>query len=1104
MTSIGDRAFYNYDSLTSVTIPEGVTSIGDYAFYGCSALTSITIPGSVTSIGDDAFCYCSNMKDVFYIGTQAQWDKIRIGGNNWCLLTGATRHYMASADDVCTITVVPAAHGEVTVDRTVVAKGSTVTVTATPEGGYQLGALMVDGKEITGNTFTVTGNHILTAEFRKPYDTERMGACGTNAFWALTADGVLHIYGSGPMQDYTASSSAPWYSYRNEITSCAVEDGMTSIGNYAFYGCSKLTGITIPDSVTSIGNYAFYGCSKLTIITIPEGVTSISCRAFYNCSALTSITIPGSVTSIIYEAFYNCSNLKDVFYIGTQAQWDNISIGSDNTPLTNATLHYVASSDDVGTLTVVPAEHGTIIIRSQAAKGETVSVTANPKVGYKADVILVDGTEITGNTFTVTGNHTVTAVFSKAYDAQWSGKCGDAVSWALTDDGVLHIFGLGQMADYTSSSSAPWYSHTSEITSCEMEDGVTSISGRAFYNCSALTSITIPDGVTSIGSYAFNGCSKLTSVTIPEGVTSIGDYAFYGCSALTSITIPDGVTSIGNYAFYGCSKLTGITIPEGVISIGISTFNGCSALTSVTIPEGVTSIGNYAFYNCSALTSITIPEGVTSIGYYAFYGCSALTSVTIPEGVTSISRYTFHACSALTRITIPGSVTSIGDSAFFGCLNLVSVLYFGTEEQWNNISIGSDNPYLTSATRYYVASVDDLCTLTVVPAEHGDIIISNSQVAKDEMISVIANPETGYKADMILVDGKEITGNTFTVTGNHTVTAVFSKAYDAQWSGKCGDAVSWALTDDGVLHIFGLGQMTDYTPSKSMPWYSHTSEITSCEMEDGVTSIGGYAFCNCSALTSITIPDGVTSIGNYAFYGCSKLTSVIIPGSVTSIGICAFRYCRALTDITLHEGVASIGDSAFDSCSKLTSVIIPGSVTSIVRSTFIDCSALTSVTIQDGVTSIGNYAFNGCSKLTSITIPGSVTSIGDYAFRYCSNMKDVFYIGTQAQWDKISIGSSNTPLTDATRYYVSVAATVQTNGTQIDICVQSKTAGNVLVAFYDQQTGQLNCVRTFAMNIGMTNIAIDTAALGMEGYRAKVIMVNSDYIPVGIAAEIRK
>ncbi|MCH5151025.1 MAG: leucine-rich repeat domain-containing protein, partial [Spirochaetales bacterium] len=194
--------------------------------------------------------------------------------------------------------------------------------------------------------------------------------------------------------------------------------------------------------------------------------------------------------------------------------------------------------------------------------------------------------------------------------------------------------------------------------------------------------------------------------------------------------------------------------------------------------------------------------------------------------------------------------------------------------------------------------------------------------------------------------------------------------------------------------------------------FSDCSSLTSITIPNGVTSIGSNAFQNCSSLTSITIPDSVTSIDNsafsgcsrltsitipsnvifirdFVFYGCSSLTTVTIPNGITSIDNSAFSGCSRLTNVIIPNGVTSIGDRAFQGCSSLTSITIPNGVTSIGSNAFQNCSSLISITIPNGVTSIGNWAFQSCSSLTSITIPNSITSIGDYAFNYCSSLTSI-------------------------------------------------------------------------------------------------------------------
>ncbi len=326
--------------------------------------------------------------------------------------------------------------------------------------------------------------------------------------------------------------------------------------------------------------------------------------------------------------------------------------------------------------------------------------------------------------------------------AAQSGTCGENLTWTLdTETGVLTISGTGPMEEFSFGAS-PWDSQGA-IRSVVIEDSVTSIGSYAFYGCSSLADVTIPDSVTDIGWSAFYGCSSLTSITIPDSVTIISDGAFAYCSNLTSITIPDCVTSIGNHAFFGCHSLTSITMPDGVTSIGDDAFYYCDSLTSITIPASVTSIGDRAF-TCWSLTEIdvapenssycdidgvlmtkdatslicysggrqgsyAVPGSVTSIGDWAFEGCIGLTSITIPDSVTSVGWEAFRDCVSLTSITIPDSVTRIGDEAFYGCSKLSDVYYGGTEAQWQEIAIGSNNEALTNATIHY--SLDEFAII---------------------------------------------------------------------------------------------------------------------------------------------------------------------------------------------------------------------------------------------------------------------------------------------------------------------------------------------------------------------------------------------------------
>ena len=441
-------------------------------------------------------------------------------------------------------------------------------------------------------------------------------------------------------------------------------------------------------------------------------------------------------------------------------------------------------------------------------------------------------------------------------------------------------------------------------------DGVTSIPVYGL-SCNNITSVVIPNSVTSIGNDAFEDCANLKSVTIPDSVTSIGWDAFSGCTSLTSVTIPDSVTSISSSAFSGCTSLATVTIDNSVTSIPYRAFYGCKSLTSITIPDSVTSIGDSAFFGCTGLTSITIPDSVTSIGRYAFGGCTSLTSVTIPDSVTSIGNDAFSHCTSLTSVTIPDSVTSIDDYAFYGCTSLSDVYYAGTEEEWNNISIGHGNINLTNARRHY--SVTDPTnhwngtfkdpTCTEAGIKNGSCSCGYSV---NETVAATGHKSggwitdktptctaTGTKHKECTVCKEVLETGTIEKIGHKYVQKSVQTEHPHQITYEC-TACKDTKTESSVVSRCVECNFT-ITPidSSSYNLVSYIGEETDVVIpttykERAITTISNGCFRNNSNITSVKIESGVTSIGSIVFMNCTSLQKVYIPASVTSIGINAF------------------------------------------------------------------------------------------------------------------------------------------------------------------------------------------------------------------------
>ncbi len=410
-----------------------------------------------------------------------------------------------------------------------------------------------------------------------------------------------------------------------------------------------------------------------------------------------------------------------------------------------------------------------------------------------------------------------------------------------------------------------------------------------------------------------------------------------------------------------------VVIPDGVTSIGEFAFTNSFNLNSVTIPDSVTKVAQRAFWNCRDLGAVSFPDGLVEIGTQAFELCTSLTSVSFPDSLIKIGSSAFKECSSLTDIVIPDSVTQIGNDAFACCSNLVSVTL-------------SDN--ITTIPEGAFWGCINLPDVTI---PDGVTAIERDSFRKCEALIEITIPNgvthIGYDAfsgcnslsSITIPDNvKEIQPRAFTASANLKEICV-------------SPGNSFYAEKDGVLFTNDMKTLLQYPMGKSEKSYT---------IPNGVKIIGTDAFPSHNKnLTSIIIPEGVITIGEGSFSGLN-LTSVNLPNSITTIGGGAFSSCELLNDVTIPDRVTTIESNTFGGCSSFSNIIIP-----------------------DNVTSIGNSAFGHCTNLISITIPNKVTTIEYAAFDECGKLKDVYYGGTEKQWQKIAIEGRNECLTDATVHF---------------------------------------------------------------------------------------
>ena len=358
VTEIGIFAFALCDSLTEVTIPEGVTSIGNAAFSGCSSLTEVTIPKSVTSIGDSAFYNCDALKTVYYGGSQTDWGKISIGSDNdpllkaeiICAIQESNGFAYTVTGDEATITgytgsakniVIPSELGgkpvtaiadkafygyrtpNIYIPKTIKAIGEYAFARTVSSDEFRF--ICYEGTEKEwANIAVQEGNEELDPEYADDTPWFRLYECNLSGDMVYQASDdaatLVCYFGADSKVDIPAElggkpvTSIGDYAFWNcrSLTKVTIPEGVTSIGEKAFETCDSLTEVTIPEGVTSIGVCAFQFCNSLTEVTIPEGVTSIGDGAFESCSSLTEVTISEGVTSIGDGAFGYCSSLTEV------------------------------------------------------------------------------------------------------------------------------------------------------------------------------------------------------------------------------------------------------------------------------------------------------------------------------------------------------------------------------------------------------------------------------------------------------------------------------------------------------------------------------------------------------------------------------------------------------------------------------------------------------------------------------------------------------------------------------------------------------------------------------------------------------------------------
>lgn len=850
-------------------------------------------------------------------------------------------------------------------------------------------------------------------------------ADGKNLTWTLDSNGTLIISGSGAMADYTSSGNVPWYNYSYRIKKVVIEDGVSSVGNHAFQD-SDLTTLVLPQSLKSIGDHTFDRCYYLNTLVLPQSLKSIGDYAFTYCDNLYSIALPEGLVSIGDSAFECChslsihipSNVQEIG-VGAFCETRSITLSPDSKYfcvekglLMTADKTVVLTQTDYSALVIIVPDTVREIY-SKAFTSPALSEIYLPEGITELPEYTCCNYDGTDTNLVINLPNTLQTIHDNAFYGVYFrdsitipasvtkiGKAfpgcrlssiyflGNAPDFPIksSDDGIPDDATLYYTDSASGWSSPTWKGHPTAVWTGDPDDisvswtlvnGVLTINGEGkllfddeapwWYYRDSITNVVVSEGITSLGYKALWDLDKMRTLSLPstyEERFTASDYP-----ALRKITVASGARSIASYngAIYSSDMKTLISVPPAMTG-------------TFVIPNGVTTIESGAFLNCASLTEISVPSSVSSWAWYhsslfsADYGCTSLLrfsvsanneifssvdgvlfskdktellwfpagktgSYSIPEG-TKETEYCSFLSSSLSELNIPSSLTSISlGSTLRGNGGKPSLSYFS----------------------FY--GCENLRAVNVAPGNTEYCSVGGVLYSKDmTRVLIIPNSQTEYTFPDSLTSYtqySEAYGTRVLHLGENAKNVNFSAFPVLEQVSVHEDNLNYYVMD-GVVYSRDL---------KTLYWCprNYSGVFT---VPESVTSIGGYAFRNCTGISGLVLPGGPTNIGQHAFEGCTSLTEISLNGG--SVSEAAFSDCTSLKKVTLDN--VYLDPYAFYKCSELSELIISANC-STSSNTFALCTSLEqAIFVGDPPIRFSRGTFSRTTENFSICYTGSSIS----------------------------------------------------------------------------------------------------------------------------------
>lgn len=993
--TVKDGVLIEYNgSLKDVYVTYDVISIASYAFQNATNMESVEIFDSVNTISSYAFCGCSHLKAVYIHRPDAAID--------------------------------PNAFAEC------------------GEG------MVIHGYEGSTAESYAYANDLAFVPFDTDYETTPD---------EINPDFVIE---NGVLIGY--------YGYSTDVY---IPYGVTEIADEAFYG-KGIYSVVLPDTVEKIGNYAFAGCSYLKEVYLPDSLMSLNDYAFAGCTFLEkeNIRLPAAIKEMGINPFSGTpahraflASSEQCFYLDGYLleSRDADGIGKTLTVKDGTLVIAEAALSNHSAYSTVCLPEGLKYIGNSAFAFSSVKYITVPNtvefIGEYAfeycrgllEITLSDSmTELCDGVFYgceyLQSVNLGQGIATVGYDAFKDCQALSTLAISKNFRELKDPFGL------------------ETVKRLILLEGVETVSREllfSFDNC-FVEEIVLPDGVISIADGAFANCSYLRAVNLPASLKTIGDRAFSDCENLLSISFSEGLESIGAEAFYQCFALSEVSIPASVKTIKDEAFIHCENLRRVLFSNGIGSIGQKSFRN-TGITELYIPDSVTYIGQYAFSFCEELKTLVLDAQVAELDLGVFYQCTALENVTLSHCITSIDEFCFTACEAIKTVHFKGSCREWANIDFHYENNTLQEAPNLTVAThigewelitppictapgVEQLiCTFcgNVSTRDTAEWHLWDSEWTVDLPATCTADGSRSRhcancdeKTDVQVIPAAHIWDSEWTVDIPATCTEIGSQSRHCLACDEKTDVISiptshtwseeWTVdllpteAEEGIQsrHCLLCEARTDFLSIPKLGTPSPAEDFSYFE-ENGEIVISGYLGTN----PIMSIPshiDGkpVTKIASFAFSKNTVITTAILPYTLKEIEYYAFTKCANLEKAVLSGTVTAISESAFSNCEKLTEVIFPNTLSSIGEWAFYNCTSLVSLTLPERLQTIGSYAFYGCSALENVCIGSHLTKVEASAFGYRGVLTDVYYHGTEAEWEAVEVAASgNDLLLNATMHF---------------------------------------------------------------------------------------